>query len=283
MTTSRWIGAHVSAAGGIQNAPLNAQKIGANAFALFTKNQRRWQAAPLNQKQIEEFKQNCSDANISREAILPHDSYLINLGHPDPEQLTKSRLAFFDEIHRCEQMGLTLLNFHPGSHLRQIDISKCLSNISDSINMALDKSQGVTAVIENTAGQGSNLGHSFEQLAEIIHRVEDKSRVGICIDTCHMFAAGYDLTTAAACKDSFKLFDDIVGDNYLKAMHLNDSKTPLNSRVDRHESLGAGHIGQAAFDFIMNHPATQQIPMVLETVNADIWPQEINWLRSLTK
>ncbi|QFU21763.1 deoxyribonuclease IV [Shewanella eurypsychrophilus] len=283
MTTSRWIGAHVSAAGGIQNAPINAQKLGADAFALFTKNQRRWQAAPLGLAQIESFKQNCIEANIASEAILPHDSYLINLGHPDPIQLEKSRLAFFDEIQRCEQMGLTLLNFHPGSHLRKIEISKCLSNISDSINMALDRSKNVTAVIENTAGQGSNLGHSFEQLAEIIQAVEDKSRVGICLDTCHMFAAGYDLTSEEACQHSFKLFDDIVGDKYLKAMHLNDSKTPLNSRVDRHESLGVGQIGQAAFSFIMNHPATEHIPMVLETVNADIWTQEINWLRSLSK
>lgn len=283
MTELRWIGAHVSAAGGIQNAPINAKKIGANAFALFTKNQRRWQAAPLTQDQIESFKRNCLAANISSDGILPHDSYLINLGHPDAEQLEKSRLAFFEEMQRCEQMGLTLLNFHPGSHLRKIEIDECLSRISDSINMALERSSKITAVIENTAGQGSNLGHSFEQLAQIIQGVEDKTRVGICLDTCHMFAAGYDLTTEEACQHSFKLFDDIVGDKYLKAMHLNDSKTPLNSRVDRHESLGLGHIGQAAFGFIMNHPATKRIPMVLETINADIWPQEINWLRSLSQ
>ncbi|AQS37557.1 Endonuclease IV [Shewanella psychrophila] len=283
MTDSRWIGAHVSAAGGIQNAPINARKIGANAFALFTKNQRRWQAAQLTQDQIETFKHNCLEANITSEGILPHDSYLINLGHPDTTQLDKSRLAFFDEMQRCEQMGLTLLNFHPGSHLRKIEISKCLTRISDSINMALDRSSKVTAVIENTAGQGSNLGHSFEQLAQIIEGVEDKTRVGICLDTCHMFAAGYDLTTEEACQHSFKQFDDIVGDKYLKAMHLNDSKTPLNSRVDRHESLGLGHIGKAAFFFIMNHPATKGIPMVLETINQDIWPQEINWLRSLSQ
>lgn len=283
MSLSRWVGAHVSASGGIANAPINAKKIGADAFALFTKNQRRWQAAPLCPKQIIDFKQNCQEANILSEAILPHDSYLINLGHPDQEQLEKSRLAFFDEMDRCEQMGLSLLNFHPGSHLRKIEIDECLSRISQSINMALDRTQHVTAVIENTAGQGSNLGHSFEQLAHIIDGVEDKSRVGVCIDTCHMFAAGYDISTYRACEESFALFDRIVGDRYLKAMHLNDSKTPLNSRVDRHESLGLGHIGKEGFEFIMNHPATENIPMVLETINSDIWVDEINWLRSLTK
>jgi len=282
MTYARWIGAHVSAAGGIENAPLNAKKIGANAFALFTKNQRRWQAAPLAQASIEQFKENCRTANITNNAILPHDSYLINLGHPDQIQLDKSRLAFFDEIERCEQLGLSLLNFHPGSHLRKIEIDACLSKISQSINMALARSTNVTAVIENTAGQGSNLGHSFEQLAQIIDGVEDKTRVGICIDTCHMFAAGYDLTTEAACQESFELFDRIVGNQYLKAMHLNDSKTPLNSRVDRHQSLGLGHIGREAFSFLMNLEATKNIPMVLETINSDIWQDEINWLRSLS-
>jgi len=282
MTSCRWIGAHVSAAGGIENAPINAKKIGANAFALFTKNQRRWQAAPLAQANIEQFKDNCRQANIPGSAILPHDSYLINLGHPDKTQLDKSRLAFFDEIDRCEQLGLSLLNFHPGSHLRKIEIDECLSRISQSINMALERSTAVTAVIENTAGQGSNLGHSFEQLAQIIDGVEDKSRVGICIDTCHMFAAGYDLATKAACQESFDLFDRIVGNRYLKAMHLNDSKTPLNSRVDRHESLGLGHIGKEAFSFLMNLEATKNIPMVLETIDSDIWEDEINWLRSLS-
>jgi len=282
MTSSRWIGAHVSAAGGIENAPINANKIGANAFALFTKNQRRWQASPLAQENIEKFKENCRQANIPANAILPHDSYLINLGHPDNIQLDKSRQAFFDEMDRCEQLGLSLLNFHPGSHLRKIEIDECLTRISQSINMALERSTGITAVIENTAGQGSNLGHSFEQLARIIDGVEDKSRVGICIDTCHMFAAGYDLTTKAACHESFELFDRIVGNQYLKAMHLNDSKTPLNSRVDRHESLGLGHIGKEAFSFLMNLEATKNIPMVLETINSDIWEDEINWLRSLS-
>lgn len=283
MRENHWIGAHVSAAGGVANAPLNAKKIGANAFALFTKNQRRWQASPLCPKQIEAFQQHCIEASISLDAVLPHDSYLINLGHPDLIQLERSREAFLDELQRCEQMGLSLLNFHPGSHLKQIGIDQCLARISESINLALDKTQGVTAVIENTAGQGSNLGHSFEQLAQIIDRVEDKSRVGVCIDTCHMFAAGYDLTNLEACEKSFTQFDDIIGYPYLKAMHLNDSKTALNSRVDRHQSLGAGFIGSEAFSFIMQLPATERIPLILETIAPEIWPQEINWLRSQAK
>lgn len=283
MQQTHFIGAHVSASGGIANAPLNAAAIGANAFALFTKNQRRWQAKELETEQIDLFQRHCDDANIRMEAILPHDSYLINLGHPDEELLTKSRLAFFDEIKRCEQIGLSLLNFHPGSHLRKIPIDDCLAKISESINLALDCSSGVTAVIENTAGQGSNLGHSFEQLAQIIEGVEDKSRVGICIDTCHLFAAGYDIRTQKACEQTFDLFDKIVGNQYLKAMHLNDSKTPLNSRVDRHESLGQGEIGQEAFASLMKLDVMKGIPLILETVQPEIWQQEINWLRFLAK
>ena len=281
MLTSHLIGAHVSAAGGIANAPKNAAAIGANAFALFTKNQRRWVSKPLDEAQIALFQQNCTEANISMDAILPHDSYLINLGHPDDELLKKSREAFYDEIARCEQIGLTLLNFHPGSHLRQIDTDKCLSRISESINFALSQSTKVTAVIENTAGQGSNLGHSFEQLAQIIDGVEDKSRVGICIDTCHMFAAGYDIRSQESCLSAFNLFDEVVGNHYLKAMHLNDSKTKLNSRVDRHQSLGKGEIGAEAFSTLMTLEAVRGIPLILETIDSNLWPAEINWLRSL--
>ncbi|MCL1094601.1 deoxyribonuclease IV [Shewanella kaireitica] len=281
MQPQHLIGAHVSASGGIANAPINAASIGANAFALFTKNQRRWVSKPLDEAQIALFQKNCAEANISMDAILPHDSYLINLGHPDDELLTKSREAFYDEIARCEQIGLTLLNFHPGSHLRQIDTDKCLSRISESINFALSQSTKVTAVIENTAGQGSNLGHSFEQLAQIIDGVEDKSRVGICIDTCHMFAAGYDIRSQESCLSAFNLFDKVVGNRYLKAMHLNDSKTKLNSRVDRHESLGKGEIGAEAFSTLMTLEAVKGIPLILETIDAALWPAEINWLRSL--
>ena len=277
----KFIGAHVSAAGGVDQAPMRAREIGANAFALFTKNQRQWAAKPLESKTISAFKANCKMLGFGAEHILPHDSYLINLGHPETEALEKSRLAFDDEIQRCEQLGLTLLNFHPGSHLKQISESESLKLVAESINLALDKSTSVKAVIENTAGQGSNLGYRFEHLAEIIEQVEDKSRVGVCIDTCHTFASGYDLRTTEACAETFKQFSNIVGFNYLSGMHINDSKAELSSRLDRHHSLGQGFIGNAAFEFIMQDARFDGIPMVLETIDDSIWQQEIAWLQML--
>lgn len=282
MSKPYYIGAHVSAAGGVENAPLNAAKIGATAFALFTKNQRRWEAKPLTAKNIAAFKDNCDRLGFTPEQILPHDSYLINLGHPEREALEKSRHAFLDEIRRCEQLGLKYLNFHPGSHLRKIPEAECLAKIADSINWALDQTQGVTAVIENTAGQGSNLGHSFEQLAEIIDQVEDKSRVGVCLDTCHTFAAGYDLRTIEACAETFASFERTVGFSFLCGMHLNDSKGGLDSRIDRHHSLGQGEIGLEVFRFIMQDGRFCGVPMVLETIDEPIWANEIQWLRNCT-
>lgn len=275
----KYIGAHVSASGGVDNAPINAYQIGATAFALFTKNQRQWHAKPLESTIIDSFNKRCEKYGFTSKQILPHDSYLINLGHPDSEQLTKSRMAFLDEMQRCEQLGLTLLNFHPGSHLKQISVDECLTRIAESINITLDKTKNVVAVIENTAGQGSNLGYKFEHLAAIIDHVEDKSRVGVCIDTCHAFAAGYDLRTEKACQETFKEFDKIVGYRYLRGMHLNDAKSELASHVDRHDSLGKGNIGQTAFKYIMQNPDIDEIPLILETINPDIWPQEIKWLK----
>lgn len=283
MSKPYYIGAHVSAAGGVENAPLNAAKIGANAFALFTKNQRRWEAKPLTMKSINAFKENCERLNFTPEQILPHDSYLINLGHPEKEALDKSRHAFLDEIRRCEQLGLQYLNFHPGSHLRKIPEADCLSKIADSINWALDQTQGVTAVIENTAGQGSNLGHTFEQLAEIIDQVEDKSRVGVCLDTCHTFAAGYDLRNEEVCEATFTQFENVVGFQYLCGMHLNDSKGALDSHLDRHHSLGQGEIGWDVFRYIMGDDRFRGIPMVLETIDETIWAEEIQALRLYTQ
>lgn len=275
----KYIGAHVSASGGVDNAPINAYQIGATAFALFTKNQRQWHAKPLESSIIDSFKKRCEKYGFTSKQILPHDSYLINLGHPDAEQLEKSRTAFLDEMQRCEQLGLTLLNFHPGSHLKQISVDECLSRIAESINITLDKTKDVVAVIENTAGQGSNLGYKFEHLAQIIDLVEDKSRVGVCIDTCHAFAAGYDLRTEKACQETFAEFEKIVGFNYLRGMHLNDAKSELASHVDRHDSLGEGNIGKTAFRYIMQDSRIDEIPLILETINSDIWAQEIAWLK----
>ncbi|ARR48428.1 deoxyribonuclease IV [Photobacterium damselae subsp. damselae] len=274
------IGAHVSAAGGVYNAPLNAHNIGANAFALFTKNQRQWIAKPLEQSAITTFKARCQQYGFHPEAILPHDSYLINLGSPDAEKLEKSRNAFIDEMERCQQLGLHLLNFHPGSHLKKISESDCLALIAESINMAHQAVPNVMAVIENTAGQGSNLGWRFEHLAEIIAQVEDKTRVGVCIDTCHTFAAGYDLRTEQATEQTFAEFDQIVGMHYLRGMHLNDSKGKLGSHLDRHNSLGVGEIGWDCFRYLMQDPRFDNIPLVLETIDPDIWQQEIAKLRS---
>lgn len=279
----KYIGAHVSAAGGVDNAPINAYQIGATAFALFTKNQRQWHAKPLETAAIDSFKKRCEKYGFTNKQILPHDSYLINLGHPDSEQLEKSRTAFLDEMQRCEQLELTLLNFHPGSDLKQISVDECLARIAESINITLDKTQNVVAVIENTAGQGSNLGYKFEHLAQIIDQVEDKSRVGVCIDTCHAFAAGYDLRTEQACQETFAEFEKIVGFQYLRGMHLNDAKSEFASHVDRHHSLGKGNIGETAFKYIMQDPRIDEIPLILETIDPDIWAQEISWLREQGK
>jgi len=274
----KYIGAHVSAAGGVFNAPKNAHDIGATAFALFTKNQRRWQAKPLDENTIRKFKAACLRYNIHTKNILPHDSYLINLGHPDTDALQKSRLAFLDEMQRCEQLGLSLLNFHPGSHLKKITEQDCLKRIAESINLALQQTSSVCAVIENTAGQGTNLGYRFEHLATIIEQVDDKQRVGVCIDTCHTFVSGYDLRGASATESTFKAYSDIVGFEYLRAMHINDSKVPFSSRVDRHAPLGAGEIGWDCFEFLMKDPRFDGIPLILETTDETLWPAEIKCL-----
>lgn len=277
----KYIGAHVSASGGVEFAPINAHQIGANAFALFTKNQRQWVSKPLTEESIRLFKENCEKYGFQPEYILPHDSYLINLGHPETEGLEKSRAAFLDEMQRCEQLGLKLLNFHPGSHLNQISVEECLDRIAESINLALDKTKGVTAVIENTAGQGSNVGCEFWHLRYIIDRVEDKSRVGVCLDTCHSFTAGYDFLSDY--EGVFNEFDEVVGFNYLRGMHLNDSKKELGTHVDRHDSIGKGFIGFPFFEKLMKDARFDNMPLILETIDETLWPQEITWLREQTQ
>lgn len=293
---AKFVGAHTSASGGVFNAVYQAQEIGAKAFAVFTKNQKRWDAKPLETKVIDKFQKAIQDAGILPKHILPHDSYLINLGHPEEEKLIKSRMAFIDELERCELLGLDRLNFHPGSHLVKLNAkekrdeefltqteNKCLDVIAESINIALDKTQNVKAVIENTAGQGTNLGYTFEHLAYIINKVEDKSRVGVCIDTCHMFVAGYDIRTHETYDETWNKFSDLVGFKYLSGMHINDSKPPLGSKKDRHHSLGEGEIGLDAFKFLMNDERMDDIPLVLETIDSSIWKQEIELLYSFVK
>ena len=276
----KYFGAHVSASGGVENAVKNAKDIGATAFALFTKNRRQWVAPELTPTQIDLFRRAVANAGYNAQNILPHDSYLINLGHPEAEGLEKSRESFFAEMRRCELLGLDRLNFHPGSHLKRISAEESLDRIAESINMALERSKGVTAVLENTAGQGSNLGHRFEHLAYIIDRVEDKSRVGVCLDTCHTFAAGYDLRTREACDATFAAFDSIVGFSYLRGMHLNDALRPLGSRVDRHAPLGDGEIGWECFRYIAEDSRFDNIPLILETPDESRWAEEIAKLKS---
>lgn len=277
----KYVGAHTSASGGVYNAISHAQEIGAKAFALFTKNQRRWDAKPLDTKTIDTFKKRLEESGILPRHILPHDSYLINLGHPDDEKRAKSMEAFLDEVQRCELLGLDRLNFHPGSHLKEISEDECLDRIAEAMNRTLEKTSEVSLVLENTAGQGSNLGWKFEHLAHIIDKVEDKSRVGVCIDTCHMFTAGYDIRTREAYDVTMAQFENIVGFKYLKGMHINDSKPDLGSHVDRHDSIGKGKIGIDAFRFIMNDERMDDIPLILETIDESIWAQEIKLLYSL--
>lgn len=277
------VGAHVSTSQGVSNAPLNASRIGAKAFALFTRNPSRWQSKAISESEAEVFKANCKEHGYTPDCILPHDSYLINLGSPDAESLEKSRAAFLDEFRRCEQLGLTMLNFHPGSHLGKIAPDASLDRIAESINITLDLTSGVKAVIENTAGQGSNLGFTFEQIAHIIDKVNDKDRVGVCIDTCHAFAAGYNLADIDGYSSMWLDFDRIIGLGYLSGMHINDSKKGLGSHVDRHESLGKGMIGPLFFELMMNDPRLNGIPLILETPDESIWAEEIQWLYSLQR
>ncbi len=279
----KYVGAHVSASGGVFNAPKNAMNIGAKAFALFTKNQRQWVAKPYDEKIIDKFKEALQESGIQPRHVLPHDSYLINLGHPDPQKREKSLNAFIDEVQRCELLGLKKLNFHPGSHLKLISEEECLDLIIESLNHAIKESDEVCMVIENTAGQGSNLGYKFEHLAYIINGIEDKSRIGVCIDTCHAFTAGYDLRSKEAYDKTWREFDEIVGFKYLQGMHINDAKPDLGSRVDRHESIGKGKIGLNAFKYIMNDKRMDDIPLILETIDESIWPEEIKLLYSLIK
>lgn len=271
----KFVGAHVSAEGGVDHAPLNARNIGAKAFALFTKNQRQWLSRPLSIAAIDGFHKNMADCGFAPTHVLPHDGYLINLGNPDPEAWQKSFNSFVDELQRCEQLGLVYLNTHPGSSLKKISDDECLYRIADSINQAHRATKSAIVVLENTAGQGSNMGHRFEHLAQIIDQIEDKSRVGVCLDTCHTFAAGYDLSTPSGYKNVMDEFDRVVGFKYLKGVHLNDSKGALGSRLDRHQSIGKGELGLDVFSCIMNDPRFDDMPLILETIDETLWQQEI--------
>lgn len=277
----KWIGAHVSAAGGVENVPVNAKEIGAHAFALFTKNQRQWTAKPLTQENIDGFKTRCKKYGYSPECILPHASYLINIGNPKPAAWKKSRNALLDEMQRCEQLGITMINVHPGAHLKQISEQECLKRIAEAVNELHQETNSVTIILENTAGQGSNVGYRFEHLSEIIDQVEDKSRVGVCIDTCHAFAAGYNIKNEFCFNQTVLELKQLFGKQFLKGLHLNDSKRELGSRVDRHVKLGEGEIGWHPFRMIVNEPFFDEIPLILETPDMKNWATEIRKLYKL--
>ena len=277
----KYIGAHVSISGWVENAPLNAAALNATAFALFTKNQRQWSAPGYSDEQIAAFRENCRKFNYTPAQILPHDSYLINLGQPDPEKRKRALAAFIDVLTRCHQLGLDRLNFHPGSTLKLVSESEGCRIIGETVRAALDEVPEVTAVFENTAGQGSNLGYTFDQLAAMIEAVDRPERVGVCIDTCHAFAAGYDLSTAEGFESVFAEFDSKIGFKYLRGMHLNDAKGVLGQKLDRHDSLGRGNLGFAAFERIVTDKRFDGIPLILETPDESIWSQEIAALLEL--
>ena len=277
----KYVGAHVSAAGGVENAPLNAAKIGANAFALFTKNQKQWQAKPLSAENIAAFKKNLAAVGIAPRYVLPHDSYLINLGHPDPEKREKSILALLDEARRVEQLGLHYLNFHPGSHLGAMEEEKCCAVIAAGMKRVLAETGRVSLLLETTSGQGGYVGYRFEHLAAILALVGQEKRTGVCLDTCHAFAAGYDIRTAETYEVTMKRFDKIIGRQYLQAAHINDSKMDLGSRKDRHDSIGCGKLGMEAFALLMNDSRFDDMPLILETIDDTLWEAEIKLLYSL--
>ena len=279
----KYVGAHVSVQGGVANAPLRAQEIGAKSFALFTGSSNRWVSKAISDAEAALFVERCAEYGYSPDVILPHDNFLINLGSPDAEKLAMSRKSFLDEMQRVEKLGLSMLNFHPGSHLKAMAEDDCLDRIAESVNITLGQTSGVTAVIENTAGQGSNLGHRFEQIARIIDGIDDKSRVGVCIDTCHAYSAGYDLAADSGYDEVWRLFDDIIGRDYLRGIHLNDDKRELGSRIDRHASIGTGTLGEDFFRRFMNDPRFDGIPVILETPDDSIWAREIEWLYSLVE
>lgn len=274
----RFIGPHVSAAGSPAAAIANALSVGATGFALFVKNQRQWVGKPLPEADATAFAAAMAAAPYTACQVLPHAGYLINLANPDPKKHAKSMASFLDELHRCEVLGLDRLNLHPGSHLNQLSPEAACDRVAESINRALTETQGVTVVIENTAGQGAYLGAKPSELGRILSGVEDKTRIGFCLDTAHTFAAGYDIRTPDGWNAFLDEVDAAVGLHRLRGLHLNDSKGALGSHLDRHESLGKGFLGWELFETIARDPRMDGIPLILETPDDTLWPEETRHL-----
>ncbi|WP_154049441.1 deoxyribonuclease IV [Buchnera aphidicola] len=275
----KYIGAHVSISGGLEKSVFRAYQLEATAFSLFINNPLRWKNKPLEKNVVYNFRKACKIHYYSALQILPHSSYLINLGHPNKEMRKKSCHAFIQEINSCYELGLSMINIHPGSYLYRIKEMKCLENISNSINFVLSKTKKIIVVLENTAGQGSNVGYCFEHLAFIIDKIEDKSRIGICLDTCHLFVSGYQLNDINCFLYTFNKFNNVIGFKYLLGIHINDSRGKFNSRVDRHHNLGFGEIEKNVFSRIVQTIEFQNIPIILETKDSNIRKDEILWLK----
>ncbi len=277
------IGAHTSASGGAHNALREAFDIGATTCQLFTSNQKRWEGRTITEEELDLWHLALKETGIKK--IMSHDSYLINLGSPDPEGLRKSRKAFKEELLRCHKLGLSFLNFHPGAALDSSE-EDCLDTIVESLKHIEDiAAKGETRILlETTAGQGSSVGWKFEHLGYLIDKLHKRLSIGVCIDTCHIFAAGYDIRTKEAWEETLKEFDKAVGLKYLCAFHVNDSMKPLGSKRDRHAPLGEGEIGINCFKIMMAHPLTRDIPKYLETPEGPpLWKKEIAMLRKFAK
>ena len=279
----KYIGAHVSISGGVDKAPGRAKEIGAKALGIFTKNQRQWKAPPLTDETASAFSETLKAAGIEPEHVVVHDSYLINIGNPDDEKRNQAIAALLDECRRVEKLGLTLLNFHPGSGLGKIDEDETVTLIAEGMKRVLAETEKAVLVIEGTAGQGAHVGYTFEQLAQLLERSGGGDRAGICLDTCHLFGAGYDLRSSEAYEKTIEEFHAIVGLQHLKAMHLNDSKIELGSRKDRHEKIGEGLLGLDTFGHIMADKRLDERPFILETPDPDSWKSEIETLYGMMK
>ncbi|NIH16703.1 MAG: deoxyribonuclease IV [Buchnera aphidicola (Periphyllus lyropictus)] len=276
----KYIGPHVSISKGIVKSVKIAYQLNSTAIGFFLKNPLQWDISSISENVIRSFKNSCKKYKFTDDQIFPHSGFLINLGNYENSLLKKSRISLINEVKRCRELGIKFLNFHPGSHLNKISEKNCLKLISKSINFVLSKTKDVILVIENTAGQGTNMGYCFHHLYEIIKNIEDKTRIGVCLDTCHLFSSGYDIRNKENYKKTFDAFEEIVGFNYLKGLHLNDSKFGLGKKKDRHENLGFGYIGKNFFKWVIKDLRFKKKPLILETVNKRLWKKEISWLQS---
>jgi len=276
-----FVGPHVSAAGGAANAPRNARALAATGFALFVKNQRQWSAPPLSPAETDAFAEQMKACGYTAKQVLPHAGYLINLANPDDAMQEKSIAAFLDEARRCAALGLDKINVHPGSHLKLISPQAACARAAAALNRVLRQTDGITLVIENTAGSGGIIGSRFDELRMILDGIDAPSRIGFCLDTAHAFAAGYDIRTRDGFLKTMDEFDRLIGMSFLKGMHLNDSRAAFESHVDRHESLGAGVLGLEPFTCIMHDKRFQGMPLILETPDESCWADEVQMLKDL--